>query len=524
MINKADLLNTAKKFYENKLYKDAIKVSRNILKIYPGDDQANQIIAFSHYYLGDINQAIVLLKKIIKKNNGDKYLALDLARILIEAGKHLEAKKILDEYIDDTDFAFKYEYARACALNNEMENALKNYLEIEEKLKNNSDLIFNIGLIYEKINQFKLAEDYYIRAINDSDHIGARFNLGVLYQEQNKIDMSIQCFEKVLERVPNNSNARYYLGNIYLYQKEFSKGWNYYSCRWDVAGFNSKKQFSDEKKWNGKDENIDLLIWAEQGIGDQILYSTIFNDLLKSNNRITVSVDKRLINIFSATYSQIKFISSSDNKQENFDQHLPMADLGLHYRNHISLFPKENRKLNISNVINQEIISQLDASKPICGLSWRSNNSQVGSEKSVALRELLPLIENCDFNFVSLQYGDVNDELIELNQQLPKNKKVIHFNQIDYTNDIDVVFSLLKICKSVVTVSNTIAHMSGILGLNTYLMLPYSKGKFWYWHEHEGRNLWYPSVKPIEQISFGDWCTTVKKIQQNLTNDLSRKN
>jgi hypothetical protein len=60
-------------------------------------------------------------------------------------------------------------------------------------------------------------------------------------------------------------------------------------------------------------------------------------------------------------------------------------------------------------------------------------------------------------------------------------------------------------CDFVISVSNSTAHLSGALGKETLLLLSHSVGRFWYWNEYEGSNLWYPNIKVFQQKTEGDW-------------------
>lgn len=98
-------------------------------------------------------------------------------------------------------------------------------------------------------------------------------------------------------------------------------------------------------------KNSKILIWAEQGLGDQIIYSSILNDLPRSNS-ITVSIDKRLINIYRRSFKFLKFINSEDLSEkfiQNFDYQLPLGSLGKFYRNDLKAFKNQPNSFLITN-------------------------------------------------------------------------------------------------------------------------------------------------------------------------------
>ena len=86
----------------------------------------------------------------------------------------------------------------------------------------------------------------------------------------------------------------------------------------------------------------------------------------------------------------------------------------------------------------------------------------------------------------------------------------IHINpNLDATNDIDGLVSQINMCDMVVTTSNVTAHLVGAVGKKGVVLLPYSRGKLWYWHEGQGKSLWYPSLHLISQKKIDDWSESI---------------
>ena len=101
------------------------------------------------------------------------------------------------------------------------------------------------------------------------------------------------------------------------------------------------------------------------------------------------------------------------------------------------------------------------------------------------------------------------------------NKKIFMEHEIDCFNDIDGVAGLIKSCDFVVTVSNSNAHISGKLGVKTFLLLPYNDGKLWYWGLNNDRDIvWYPSMSPIRQESINNWESCLSKLYKEFENYL----
>jgi ADP-heptose:LPS heptosyltransferase len=165
--------------------------------------------------------------------------------------------------------------------------------------------------------------------------------------------------------------------------------------------------------------------------------------------------------------------------------------------------------------INPLLNIKVDTKKKVaCGISWSSTNAFVGKHKSMSLIALSSVLQLGDVEFINLQYGDTKEEINIVEEKLHVN--IFNIEGIDLYDDIDSMLALINACDIVITTSNSIAHLSGALGKETILLLPFSLGKFWYWHELNGVSLWYPSVKVFKQLEQGDWSDPVIRARNYL--------
>jgi ADP-heptose:LPS heptosyltransferase len=132
------------------------------------------------------------------------------------------------------------------------------------------------------------------------------------------------------------------------------------------------------------------------------------------------------------------------------------------------------------------------------------------------LQSLLKLFELKDIDFINLQYGEVQNEISQV--QSNQGISIRAIEEVDLYHDIDSAMRLIQACDIVVTTSNSTAHMAGALGKETLLLLPFSAGKFWYWHDLDGLSLWYPSVRVFKQLHQGDWTEPVESAKKYLEN------
>ena len=125
-----------------------------------------------------------------------------------------------------------------------------------------------------------------------------------------------------------------------------------------------------------------------------------------------------------------------------------------------------------------------------------SKREFLGESKSINIESFLPILKlNKDFDFINLQYGDVEEDLIKLKE---KNIELIDLN-VDLFNNFEKIAAILKNLDLFITVSNSTAHLAGALNVKTWLIKPKTFALFHYWNQPNFSCPWYPSIRLIEQ-------------------------
>jgi hypothetical protein len=309
------------------------------------------------------------------------------------------------------------------------------------------------------------------------------------------------------------------LSLIYLNLKKYSDGWSFYEKRLENEKWQNsfiienKKPILHSFDFEGKK----ILVISEQGIGDQIMYLSLLNEIDSTRNEIIVALDNRLIDLFKRTFRHIGFIGFDVSINSlNYDYYLPSCSLGKFFRNSGDSF--KNQKvayLKSDESKTKNLKNKLTANgNKLCGVSWKSKNPEFGEHKSMALTEYLPILNLDKINFVNLQYGDTQEEIKNLKFQY--NVSIEEIDGIDLFNDIDDLVALVDACDFILTSSNVTAHIAGALGKETYLLVPYAKGKIWYWHDGDKKSLWYPSVQQYFQSENGSWDNAIPEIKDEI--------
>ena len=84
---------------------------------------------------------------------------------------------------------------------------------------------------------------------------------------------------------------------------------------------------------------------------------------------------------------------------------------------------------------------------------------------------------------------------------------------INFFDDLAAVIQNMDL---VISIDTVFTHLAGALGKKTCLLMPYSAGKNWYWHEDDDFSLWYPSIRIYRQNKDNDWTAPLFQLKDDL--------
>lgn len=380
----------------------------------------------------------------------------------------------------------------------------------------------NLGVVYYHLNQMPLALECCERALAQrpafTDALAWK---GRVLAESGRLDEALSCFDAALKIDPHHAESLHDRSLYQLQAMNFSEGWKGMPQRWKMRNFRSRPLVSPQPTWNGRSSVTRLLVWGEQGIGDQILYAR-FLPHLEIDGELIFSTKSKLVALLTrslATHRCKKLSVVSDEAgppdPRSYDEHVSIADLGARLVPDVAaVLQYSSPYLQADPATTQSLRARLPGNKKICGISWRSTNAEIGDDKSARLQDLAPLLALPDWHFVDLQYGDTLAEREALRAQ--DGLSVHKFDDVDNFDDLDRLCALIDACDLVVTVSNTTAHLAGALGKRTLLMQAHQKGRLWYWHHLNQQSIWYPCITLFQQRTFADWSDPVAQIRAHM--------
>lgn len=291
-----------------------------------------------------------------------------------------------------------------------------------------------------------------------------------------------------------------------LQDGDLSAGFESCGNRWAVTKLEPELAGMDCPRWDGGPLNGRLLIAGEQGLGEEILFSCMFNEIPPA----MISCDKRLIALFSRSFPRHTFVEKGTLKEYAAPGCVAIQamDLGKFYRSQQFVNPVSWLVVDSDRSMDMALaMRQMFPGSQLVGLSWASRREGLGDSKSIPVHDLLPLLES-GHAFWSLQYGDHSQDLSALKVQ---GHELYGIDGLDLTNDLDGLAAMIQALDVVVTCSNTVAHLAGALGVRTILLAPGERFVLWYWGLEGDRTPWYPSIEILRGPPRKGWAELSKE-------------
>ncbi len=304
---------------------------------------------------------------------------------------------------------------------------------------------------------------------------------------------------------PDSFSAIWNLGLCLLATGDFAEGWLCYEARFKAGAVvpqcdSTKSIFQVVVSANDR-----VLVWAEQGVGDEVMFGSMLGEFRGMVGKLLVQLDRRLIPLFRRSLpDDVEFFERGTVVPEDrYDSHIAIGSLGQYLRPTLESFAGKGGKYLWADPDRVEAMRawlSVQEGERVIGLSWRSSNPETGAARSLALSDLVKSLQAPGVRFVNLQYGDVAAEIEALRRD--EGIEVLQCPGLDTTEDLDGLAAVIEACDEVVSIGNATAHLAGALGKKTTVLLPKLGVKAagnkvmpgWRWLGQPSTCLWYDSV------------------------------
>lgn len=467
-------------------YRKAIASFRGHLKTHPKDVVAFLDLGHCFMQIEDFVEAAKVFAKIIEIDPKHVNALSNLGGALYRSGKPSDAKAIL-EYALELDPKCLYAHINLGGVLQALGDSKGNLNSALSAVSIDpaSALAFNnLGSALSDLAMYIEAKHAYETAhLLQPNQVDTLINLAAVEAKLGSSERAIEMYEKTLRTLPSREKhraeaIRFFASFEYLKLGALGTGWDYYDGGFSpmvpLAGARTPKRVFDVPRWQGEPlEGKRLMVWREQGLGDELLFGSCLPDLRTLGaEQIIIECEPRLVSILQRSFpdfivrGQVYYANNLQSVNIDFDYELPMGSLMKHFRRSALDFAKSGPYLKADSFLMHEFETKLEQYKnlPLVGICWRSGKlSPVRNLSYTVLEDWLPILSSKRVNVVSLQYGDAEDEIIEVESKF--GVRVIRWDDLDQKNELDRVFALMKCLDLVISVNTAPLRMASALGL-----------------------------------------------------------
>lgn len=503
------------------------------------DEEFLSILGCAYQGSGDYDQARRLFENILKKNP-KAFLAF---------------KGIAELYYLEGDYEKAESYFLEC-------------LKIQESM----DVYVHYIRLLHDLERFKEAENLFVRGEKSADSL-LSFYLQIakikmdcrLYQESISLckkalllspesiaamsgiivnSLEVEDFataeyytDFILQKIPDHESAQFSKAIVKFSENKLEEGWRFYEHRLKVKNqFHIKKEdfFEESHFWQGEDlKDKTIFVWSEQGIGDEIMFASCYNDILSKAKMCIIECSPRLYTLFARSFPQAFFIPQymkrdDDEKKrilENLKPFRPIdyaiasGSLPLHFRKKIEDFPDRISYLKPDLSLVKEWQNRFKAfgENYKIGICWRSGLLTKHRQKYyLRLEDLLPLFRLPHIRFINLQYGECEEELKDFEK-----KHDIHFerwNDVNLKDDFDKVAAMMVHLDLIITAETAVGELGAALGVDVWRL---TGGSDWTKLGQKERP-WYKTMTSFIRVGENNWDNLIPNVTNKLKKRLTR--
>jgi hypothetical protein len=402
-----------------------------------------------------------------------------------------------------------------------LDKAIQCFEKVVELKPLSSEAHNNLGTALAAKNELDKATLCYREAIrlNTNDPIPYN-NMAQALIKEGKIAEAIAYFRSSLQLDIMFSGAHLNLSLALLSAGNLSEGWQEYEWRWQAKDFPSVKRDFPQPRWQGEDiTGKTILVWAEQGVGDEILFASMLPDITARAGHCIIECEPRLVALFARSFPDTEVVPRSNppyprTAQPDIQFQIPMGSLAQWFRNSLDSFPDHQGYLVAAPkraAYWKNRLAELGSGKKV-GICWRSMVKNVSRNRHYTqLDQWWPILHVPGIVFVNLQYDDCKTELAAAEQQF--GIRIHAFDEIDLKNNLDEAAALTDALDLVISAPTAVAAMAGALGVPTWKII--AKGGNWPTLGTD-RMPWHPSMRLFLRAWKDSWEGPIEEIAREL--------
>jgi tetratricopeptide (TPR) repeat protein len=400
---------------------------------------------------------------------------------------------------------------------------------------NAPELWLTLGSAHRACDDAEAAIEHYRRALDlKPNYAAALANLADMISQQGETAEALSLYDRALRAEPENAQAKLNRAIQLFLTGELKQGWRDYAARLKIAG---KAPITDHRlpSWTGASlKNKRLLVTAEQGVGDELMFASVIPSLAaraaEDGGSVVLECDARLVSLFARSFLDVAVHPAQRETREGrvFAHYgwlkqagganlaIEIGSLPRYLRNDIASFDSQS-------YLDPDEIEVLDwqsafsrvGEAPFIGVCWRSGKMTDGRARNFAPIELWAnLLRALPGTPVCLQYDATPEEVEKLGAL--SGKSVIVPDSIDQKNELDRVAALLSALDVVICAPTAVSWLAAGVGVPTFKLL---RDKGWTSFA-TGAEPFAPAARCIVPEHPGDWADCIAKAKVEISRRL----
>lgn len=401
---------------------------------------------------------------------------------------------------------------------------------------NDAELLHTLGAIYDDGGKFGFSYQLFRRALQEDPKNPVVWTaLGHAAHQMQRNDEAVNCYMKAAELDngyalaysngaatliemsqwedgkksaeialtidKDDPNAHMNMAYAHLALGDWTDGWKAFSL--SLGGpWRREWTYGDETRWDGS-EGKNLVIYGEQGLGDEIMFASCAPDAIKRSKKVYLDCDPKLEGLFKRSFPEAEVHGTRKEPSPEWvrnaviDARASAGSVPEFCRNKDSDFP--GTPYLVADPERRLMWRALFDSwgGKVIGIATKGGikrTNAAGRNVPWALWE--PVLSKKGYHFIDLDYAPQDET----------DPRVHRFPFATQSQDYDDTAALLAELDLVVGVGTTALHCSAALGVRTICLV----SKTHMWPFARPRNPWYSCMRQMSQR--GDWKQTLQEL------------
>lgn len=523
--NKAQYIKLVRKgesLHNSRRYVDALQYLTTAWKYDASSPTLLTRVADCLFKIGRKSAAMNLLTHALESAPNDAGIASVLGNAALEMDFFELSQKFHQHYINlkPNDPVGYNNYASALRENGQYDEAIA-FLQDILPVFPTSEILWNtLGSIVSFRDGMASAIVFYEECLKiNPNNYQALNNVAPAYASINDFKKAEETIRKAIKLDPATTGPHMFLSSLLLNDKRLKEGWEEYQYRNLKGRVKPTIQRNKIPYWQGESlEGKKIFIFGEQGIGDEILFTWLYNKIIEEADHVGLACEPRLVPLFKNSFPQttiskyvhkhnlaldVQLTTFPDINVAEYDFQCCAGDLAkIKWESYEDVKPTSEPILLPSNDKIEFWHKRIKSlpKKLSVGIAWQSGIKHAKRARNYApLLSWKPFLGNTDINYVNVQYGDCKAELEEF-----KNKtgiKIHNFDDLDLKDDFEGTTAMMKSLDLVMGPASAPIMQSSFAGVPTWCI---TSGVPW-WSFGDDIPVWRQNLRVIAKNDSEDW-------------------